>query len=492
MQPIVSAQQMIQADQHTIQSGTPGETLMEQAARACFECLNVHLSDRDEIAILCGKGNNGGDGFALARILTRAGFRTKVYCYTDPNALKGEAAHHYAKMCAADVEPQIVQAPELPIDSRTTWIVDALFGTGLKRPLKSPWDQLIQAINAFPARRLAIDLPSGLNASLGSVDGAHIKADLTVTFNALKVAHALTPACLACGEVQVRDIGIQFPDDHHSDLYFLDMQDYQREPRHLNAHKGNFGCLAILGGFRGMEGAANLAARASLRFGVGKVRILTDTPESGRFHSDSVMVGSAAKPIDPNQYQAWVIGPGLGRDRENWKPLDALALENHSVVWDADGLFYLMARQHKTIGRQWVLTPHPGEAGQLLNCSAGEIQRDRLSAIHRLGDHFPNAWILLKGYRSLIRSPQGHVLVIGTGNPALATAGSGDVLAGMIGALLAQGLAIEDSLVLATLRHGYAADRWIETHCAHGMIAEDIIDDLAWPVSHKDPLRPQP
>lgn len=224
-----------------------------------------------------------------------------------------------------------------------------------------------------------------------------------------------------------------------------------------------------------MEGAANLASVAALRFGAGKVRVFTDNPSS-RFHHDSVMVEHISHLV--GSYDAWVIGPGLSRRDSVFHLLGDLDLNGQKVVWDADGLFFLNHNPLNHKGAEWVMTPHPGEAAMLLGWSADRVQKDRLAALDALQERFPAGWILLKGYRSLIASPQGERFVCATGNAALATAGSGDVLSGMIGALLAQGLPMEDAVLTATLRHGLAADRWVLHHPAHAMLAEDIIEDL--------------
>jgi len=471
MLPILNSEQMAAADRFTIEHlGIAGIVLMEQAANACVSALSERLAPGDELAVLAGSGNNAGDGLAIARLLMEAGFTVVTYLAFPGKPFRGDALTNWNRL--RDLGGVVEDAVDLPED-RFAWLVDALFGTGLNRPLSGALASLVQAINRHPARVLAVDLPSGLSGSRATLLGETVRADLTVTFQAPKIAHAATPAAAFCGDLRVCDIGISIDLSADSTPGLLDETDYCRPRRPLPAHKGSFGCLGIIGGFRGMQGAANLASLAALRFGVGKVRVLTNDP-GNRFHHDSVMVSH----IDLYQpeYQALVIGPGLSRDALVFDAIDRLDLGEVPIVWDADGLHYLKERRVR--GAISVITPHPGEAASLLDATPGEIQADRLQALHGLGELFPDTWILLKGYRSLIRAPNGNWFSCACGNPALAVAGSGDVLSGMIGALLAQGMDAGQALRLACIRHAMAADHWSARYRDYSMLAEDIIEDL--------------
>jgi NAD(P)H-hydrate epimerase len=480
LRSILSSTIMAQADQYTIsQLGIPGATLMERAAEACLQALLPRCQSHEALTVLCGPGNNGGDGFSLARQWHEAGRQVTVYFYGQPELLRGEAAHHWQLLLKAGVRIRILTPPWFEPESKTSWLVDALFGTGLTRPLSGAWAELVDAVNRSGLPILAVDLPSGLDASSGRLPGAHIRACVTVTFLAIKLAHAVTPACLACGELLVADIGIRLPPQLAPAAFLAEMTDFQRPCRPVEGHKGTFGTLHILGGSSGMEGAAFLAAQAALRLGAGKVRILCENPQSGRYPAGSIMTGSLALPQNFEQPQAMVIGPGLGRNPSTHALLDGYPLENLPIVWDADGLSYLASSGRQPRSSPWLLTPHPGEAAQLLACSAGEVQADRLQALEALSHRFPSCYLLLKGYRSLARTPAAARFVIASGNSALAKAGTGDVLAGMLGALLAAGVPAEDALVLAPLRHGFAAERWLESHPAGAMLAEDLLADLA-------------
>lgn len=474
MKAVVTSAQMKRADQYTISHlGVSGETLMERAASACVASLKDQLTQKDQVAVVCGAGNNGGDGFAVARILTERGFNCHVFLTAASTEVRGDAALHFARLKQAGCSLSQVHG-EWVLADEFTWIVDALFGTGLNGPVRETYIPLIASINRHPARVLAVDLPSGLCADHGEIVGDHVKADLTVTFAALKFAHVVSPACQWCGKVEVHDIGISFAGTESPNAFALTASDYQRPARPLSSHKGSFGSLAIIGGFQGMEGAANLAAKAALRFGAGKVRVLTERPDSPRFHSDSVMTG---RPLETSGYNALVVGPGLSRSDDARSLVNQLAMPDQRVVWDADGLALLDERDDW--GREWVITPHPGEAAQILGTSNRAVQAQRLNALAGLRQKHPSAWIVLKGYRTLISDPAGTLFVCLAGNPALATAGSGDVLSGMIGALFADpSLSTGDAVVLSCLRHAMAADYWIENHPDYSMLAEDIIDDL--------------
>ena len=475
MRPLLTSTQMAAADRYTIEKlGIAGLTLMERAARGCAEILLTHLDDGDAVAVIAGTGNNGGDGFAIARLLIEAGHPVDTFLACPEKTRRGAALANLKKL-------QAMAAPIHPIEGDFSpaadyrWLVDALFGTGLDRPARGSSANIITAINRHEARVLAVDMPSGLCGSRGAIPGEAIEADITVTFHAPKIAHAISPACTLCGELVVIDIGISDPPGLQPTAWYLAAADYQRRPRRSQSHKGSFGTLAIIGGFAGMEGAANLSGLAALRFGAGKVRIYTDQP-GGRFGHDALMVA----PIDAYRggYDALVIGPGTEVSNSAMDAIANIVCGGKPVVWDAGGLHFLQRYRPTKMGAPWVMTPHPGEAAMLLDTDAQAIQADRQAAIEALAQRFPGGWILLKGYRSLIRSPNGAIYVCGSGGPSLAVAGSGDVLSGMIGALLAQGYEVRDAVLLACLRHGMAGDHWSEHHRDYSMLPEDIIADL--------------
>lgn len=480
MKTVVTAEQMAAADAFTIETlGISGVSLMEKAAQSCFEVLHQECQGPCNIAIIAGAGNNGGDGLALARMLFQAGYSVEVFTLKDASHFRGDAAANYQWLLEIGLLPKWIQhLDELVISENTRWIVDAILGTGLRGPVRGLAGAVIDFLNAQAVPILAVDLPSGLCGNDGRALEPHVRAQRTVTFQNYKMAHVIAPACLSCGKVEVADIGVKYADVDGLTTYFCEAEDFAMPPRPLNSHKGRFGSLGIIGGFEGMTGAVNLAGMAAMRFGAGKVRLLNDDPTLVIRH-DSLMSGHWQK-IESKMFDALVIGPGLSREAWVWKHLEKIPLGEQPIVWDADGLYYLKT-QVKIPGKPWVMTPHPGEAAHLLGISVASVQADRLAALKRLGERFPGGWCVLKGFRTMVLSPEGEVFVIGTGNPALATAGSGDVLAGMMGALFAQGFCPDEAVLLACLRHGIAADRWVRYHPDYSMIAEDIISDLTNP-----------
>lgn len=475
MYPLITPSQMAESDAYTIQVlRVPGDQLMENAAQALFEELVVRLEPGDNVAVVIGSGNNGGDGLALTRILLREGYHPVPLLAFPDKTFSGDAALNWDRLQAMKVTPGDA-VTGLDATQPYSWIVDAVFGTGLSRPLEGRAAEIIALINQHPAKVLAVDLPSGLNGADGRIPGPHIQADVSVTFEAPKPAHAITPASQSCGQVVVKEINVSLDPSLGTPPAWLLAQDYQRPARAATSHKGSFGSLAVLGGFSGMEGAANLAAVAALRYGVGKVRVLTDAG-TARFHHDSVMVGHPDGSY--GRFDALVVGPGLSREADAFDALDRFDFSQTPVVWDADGLYYLKQNRPDDVGLRPVMTPHPGEAAMLLDISTAEVQQDRLSALRRLSDLWPRFTVVLKGHQTLMMRPDGRWYVCQPGNAALAVAGSGDVLAGMIGALLAQGYPADQAAYTACLRHGMAAEHWIQHHDEHAMTAEDIIADL--------------
>lgn len=481
MKPIVSAKAMAEADRYTIETlGVASIELMEKAAQSVVDVLVDLLLPGGKTLIVCGAGHNGGDGFAIARLLYEQNYKVQVASLKPLDTLTGDVLENATRIANLDIEVQILDdAAPLTIDDDVDWIVDCLFGTGLNRPIEGTLAKVVNQINTHMAPVLAVDIPSGLCGDHGRIIGPHIEAAVTVTFQAMKYAHTVAPAALACGNLYVHDIGIQFEDASSVATFFLESQDYVRLPRPANSHKGSFGTLAIVGGFQGMEGAANLAARASLRFGAGKVRIHTDFPR-GRFYHDAIMVGDAYQEDLGDRYDALVIGCGLGRDDKRRIWLQRQPLETHRIVWDADGLFVFQHLDASKRGRAWVATPHPGEAAMLLDTSAADVQSDRMQTLEALCQKYPGGWWVLKGQRTMVGGPHGERFVVGAGHPALAVAGSGDVLAGMIGAMLASDETMDEAVLFSVLRHGMAGERWAAQYRDYAMLPDDIIEDLRY------------
>ncbi|PIE90978.1 MAG: hypothetical protein CR997_03720 [Acidobacteria bacterium] len=480
MKHVLFPGEMAAADHYTIRDlGVPGIELMARAGSACVDILHPRLQKSDSIMVIAGTGNNGGDAFVMATLLKKMGYQLSVLVFGSENKLKPDARTFYNAYRKTGGQLEF-STEGLVLDLETTWIVDGLFGTGLNGTVRGPAAQWISAMNSSDANVFSIDIPSGLlpgaNPKLG------VQADVCVTFHALKPAHVLSPGCFRCGDLFIANIGISSPPHFQPAIHYLEPSDFSMPVREPDTHKGSFGTLAVLGGAKGMEGASALAGSAALRMGAGKVRIYSENPNSPKFSTAALMVESWQGDFSKEPYHAWIVGPGMSK-REDIHSLIAKAnLADKPSLWDADGLNYLDSIFKHLPHGSWIMTPHPGEAARLLAMTSGEVQQDRLAALKKLGEKYRGGWILLKGARSMILSPAGEIWVIATGNPSLAVAGSGDVLAGMIGGLLSQGFSCRDALINGALRHGLAAENWVAKHADYAMIPEDIIEDLKNPV----------
>ena len=505
---ILTAAEMREADRRTIQEvGVPGRVLMESAGRGVAGAMEAHIEDlgSKSIVIVCGKGNNGGDGLVLLRTLVALDYEARAVVLSPFEDLAPDALDNLQSALKLDLPVDAVTTDDewtLALEEmfRADVIVDAILGTGLTSAARGLPLRVIEDINGLEATRVAIDVPSGLSADSGALPGASVNAELTVALAAPKVCHFVPPACEHCGTVEVVEIGIP-PQLLESD----DPKLMTIEPEYLvgswperdsSAHKGNFGHLLIIAGSVGKTGAAVMAAEAALRAGVGLVTVATaasaipmmaprlseamweplpETP-SGAIAFDAA--GRLEELLSDRS--ALAIGPGLGLDDETVRLVQKLVGECPvPMVVDADALNAL--QDHKDViepDKPIALTPHPGEAARLLGCSTAAVQRDRLQAVRGLATGV-KAHVLLKGYRSLVSDPGGHTVVNLTGNPGLATAGSGDVLTGIIGGLIAQGASVENALVVGAYVHGLAGDLAAAELGETSLVATDVIEKLA-------------
>ncbi|MFN7779599.1 MAG: NAD(P)H-hydrate dehydratase [Betaproteobacteria bacterium] len=435
--------------------GLPPRTLMQRAGRAAAESVVRRYPDARRVLILCGPGNNGGDGYELATRLKQA--QRDALCVALSPPIADEARGARALWDAAGG----ITAPHLPTGQPFDLVVDAMFGIGLTRPLRAAYLDAARWMNDQAAPVLALDVPSGLDADTGAwVGGVQgVLADATIAFIAAKPGLLTHAGCDASGAVEVADLTIELPAPtgwRNGPEHFRTVN----APRRRDTHKGSFGDVAVVGGGVGMLGAPLLAARAALRLGAGRVYV--------------ECIGAPALRLDPLQPElmfcpsaslpradAWVVGCGLGSDAAAQAALRAVLVRADTVVLDADALNLLAAgavlltRSDQTR----VLTPHPLEAARLLGADAAGVQADRIAAARALA-HRHSAFVVLKGAGSVVAAPDGRYWINPTGSPALATPGSGDVLAGMIGALLAQGFYPLHALLAAVWLHGAAADRF--------------------------------
>ncbi len=515
MIPILDAPRMRAADAAAIRHGTPSGELMENAAEAlCQELVRAYPGWR-RVAVACGPGNNGGDGLAAARMLAERGIAVSLFTLADPAAYRGDPAANLARAAAFGLAP-VTLASRGGFDALrreladSDGVVDALFGTGLGRPLAGSARRAVEAINRSGRPAVAADVPSGLSAQGGAVAGAAVRAALTVAFGAPKLCHVLPPASDLCGRLVVADIGISRAtlEEKARRLWLAEASDAQLllPARPLGSHKADFGRLAIVAGSRGKAGAAILAARGALRAGAGLVTVfcaesleglvvggLPEAMTSGLPESGGGLAARGARALlgALEGFDAAVVGPGLGASDETVRFLElVLAGARIPVVADADALnaFGGRARFFRRRRGPTVLTPHPGEAARLLSTTPRKIQADRLAAGRALAGKTSSV-VVLKGAYSLIASPSGGIAVNPTGSPLLATAGSGDILAGVIGALLAGGLGPHEAAVAGAWLHGAAADSLARLLGDAGLLAHEIADAVP---GVRAGLRPHP
>lgn len=503
---ILTAEEMREVDRDAIERvGIPGPVLMENAAIGVVDAIGEVFPEAESAVIFCGPGNNGGDGLAIARHLEARGYEVEVVLATGGREMRGDAGLQLA-ICRelelpileleADEDPAEVVAAAAGMDL----VIDALYGTGLARPLKGQAAALVEAINELPVPRVAVDVPSGLHGSRAGLYGPHVRADLTVTFAAPKVAHVFPPAAEATGELVVADLGIpaRLVDGAPGGLHLLVAAELAPllPPLARDAHKGDRGHALIVAGSPGKAGAAILAARAAVRSGAGLVTVAVPEPLLATVDGGSIESMTLALPAGPEGQiageaveralaaaegkRALALGPGLGQEPATAEAIRRLLLASEiPLVIDADGLNAFAGRARELAGRKApaILTPHPGELGRLLGLSAGEVQADRLAAA-RMGAEETRAIVILKGHLTLIATPEGEIYVTPNGNPGMGTGGTGDVLTGLLAGLLAQGLDPVDAARLGAFLHGAAGDLAAGRAGERGIAAGDLVDQL--------------
>ena len=492
-------------DRWTIEHGTPGHVLMERAGAGAARALCERLHrPRGPVVVVCGRGNNGGDGFVVARHLRRARVPVEVWLAARPEEVRGDAARMLAAWRRAR---GTVRALGTPADvealahrlARAAAVVDALFGTGLNAPVAGVAAAVIAAINACGAPVLAVDIASGLSADTGAPLGAAVRATVTATFGYPKVGQLMYPGVEHTGLLAVVDIGI--PREALATVapgtVLLESEEVGAHlpPRRRDAHKGDFGHVLVIAGSRGKTGAALLAAQAAARSGAGLTTLavpatlqavleaqvreamtaaLADTGDGAAALADGAAVNALLA-----DREAVVCGPGMGQAPAT-RALVAHVVRQCAapLVLDADGLnavagsALLRDRPGPT-----VVTPHPGEMARLQSGDTARVQADRLGAARAFA-RAERVVVVLKGARTIIASPDGATAICPTGNPGMASGGTGDVLSGVIGALLAQGLAAYDAAALGVFAHGAAGDAVAARQGETGLLASDLLAEL--------------
>jgi NAD(P)H-hydrate epimerase len=460
--------------------GIPGAMLMERAGRAAFETLRAHWPKARRIVLVCGTGNNGGDGFVTARLAHEAGLELCVLQAGEEGALRGDAQAAYEALRAAGVEVTPFSAVRL---KDAELIVDALFGIGLDREVSGAWREAIRAINHAHKHVLALDVPSGLDADTGAVHGAAVRASVTVSFLALKQGLFTGAAPDHCGKIVLDDLGVpqEIVQRATPAAVRLAAENLPRlKLRARDSHKGDYGRVLVIGGDHGMAGAARLAGEAAARAGAGLVYVATRTSHASALCAQRPELlchgveNAEQLQLLLEKVDAVAIGPGLGLSPWAVELFNAVLRTSLPLVVDADALNLLA--QHPQTRADWILTPHPGEAGRLLNCAGSVIQRDRYYAVRQLRAQYGGVAVL-KGAGTLIAAGDGAVSVCTAGNPSMASAGVGDVLTGVIAGLTVQGITLADAARLGVHLHAQAGDEAAQRG-ERGLLASDLFAPL--------------
>jgi NAD(P)H-hydrate epimerase len=470
-----------------------GLDLMNRAGRKVFEYMESRILPclpLDSVLIMCGPGNNGGDGAVVAREMLDRGI-TRVHLWTVGKPSSEFLKTQLTTFPAFQVELQEFtgSAAQLAFMEKQTLIIDAIFGVGLNREVEDLFKIAIDACNDSLQPILSIDTPSGLNVDTGRVMGSCIEAQWTVTFGASKPGFYIWDGPRCTGEVSLHDIG--FPDEALEEVaktHFLfdHFTAAKLIPKRSDvSNKSKNGRVVLFAGKTEMWGAAILASKAAFRAGAGYVEHLSfDDPAMVTQAVPDVISRKADESFDPDPKHTYVVGPGLGVGKETEDLIQKLLSKNcESVVLDADAITTLATMEIKKLPSTWFLTPHSGELSRLLSMSSIEIDYDRFAAAKICYEKY-GCGILLKGYKTIVGDNFGFE-VINSGNSALATAGTGDVLAGLIGGLRAQGLSMRDAVGLGAYLHGTTADHWVKMgNAKNSMMASDILDLLPKSFQH--------
>lgn len=486
---ILDSLRMRNIDRRTTERfGVPSIVLMENAAIAVVDAIFEHYAESDRVAIVCGTGQNGGDGFAVARHLENRGIVPVILIAGDRSAIKGDARTNL-EICERLGIPihDLQDAGDLAHAADADLIVDAIFGTGLNRAPEGLHADVIRGIAELRIPVLAIDLPSGANASSHEPFDPCVQAEVTVTFAAPKMCHVFEPAAIYCGEVIVADISI--PDaaieEEGVTLALITPNDIQAHiaPRLAATHKGTYGHVGAIAGSPGRSGAAVMSARGAIRMGAGLITVMTDPDTARLVHAGSVesMTHSSANlHAFLDNKTAVLVGPGLQDDEQAYANTRAIVAGiDLPTIIDASGLnaFAGRASEINPRGLPRVITPHPGELARILGSDTKSITGDRIEAA-REAARACNCVVVLKGHQTLVAETDGHVWVNPTGNPGMATGGMGDVLSGMVAALLARGADPLDAACTAVYLHGLAGDILKEETGDTGLAAMELADRI--------------
>ena len=461
--------------------GIPGYELMCRAGTAAVRAATARYADARRWQIVCGAGNNAGDGYVVARLAADAGILVRVTALVDPESLSGDAATAYADFVAAGGSAEMWRGE---LDADAELLIDALLGSGLQREVEGDFAACVWAMNDHVAPTLALDIPTGLHGDTGMPSGAVVRADTTITFVGLKAGLFLGRGPDLTGYLLFA--GLDIPERCRDPQQAVMRRIRQRSvwsslpPRRRNAHKGDYGHVVVVGGGAGMPGAVRLCGEAALRTGAGRVTVATHPDHAAEIVASCPELMShpvaTADDLAAIVDKATVVafGPGLGQSEWAGAIYEALAKDEKPAVWDADALNFLARAPAAASNR--IVTPHPGEAATLLGMETSEVQTDRLSAIARLAD-LCGGTAVLKGAGSLVSSRDGCPWICTAGNPGMAAPGMGDVLTGVIAGLLAQGMQREQAATIGVAVHANAGDLAARGG-ERGMTSSDLIAEL--------------
>ncbi|MBT6210238.1 MAG: NAD(P)H-hydrate dehydratase [Woeseia sp.] len=469
-------------DRAAIDAGNiSGYTLMTRAGQFAFAVVRQKYPDATRWQVVCGSGNNGGDGYVIARLAMDAGISVSVVALTPVEDLQGDAAT--AAMDFAAAGGAVVEFTG-SLDSSADLLIDALLGTGLTRDVTGAYKDVIEAMNLHVARVIAMDVPSGLNADTGQVMGCAVRAIDTATFVGQTPGLTVGDAAAYVGDVCFSDLDIphairsrEMPVMRRIDS---DLLSQYLPPRSRTSHKGDFGHVLVVGGSPGMPGAVRICGEAALRAGAGVVTVATHPAHSQTICMErpELMCLGLDSEADINglieKADVIAIGPGLGTDEWSRTLLDTVLTCELPLVVDADALNLLA---HAGVSRKnWVLTPHPGEAGRLLAKPTAAIQDDRLGSLQTIVDRYQGV-VVLKGAGTLVSSAAGAPWICSAGNPGMAAPGMGDALTGIVAALCAQGLSLEMAAIVGVQIHAEAGDA-AAAQGERGLLVTDLLAAL--------------
>jgi len=463
-------------DRLAIESGIPGFTLMRRAGQVVFDVLRENYPKANNLLVLCGAGNNAGDGYVVARLAQQQGMNVQVVSLIDPEALKGDAKQAYMQWS----EVGKISAADAGLLDTTDVVIDALLGTGITREVSDDWKDWIDAVNSVGKPVIAIDVPSGLDALTGEIKGAAVRADITVSFIGLKTGLFTASGKACCGDIVFDSLDI--PEEGYKTVEALaELLNQPALPvRTHDSHKGLHGHVVIIGGNVGMPGAVILAAKAALRSGAGLVSVVTRVEHISAVAAacpEATAHGSVNGELPltlSSKVSCIAIGPGLGQDAWAHRLLSESVKLEKPMVLDADAL-NLLTNKKIELHSPHTITPHPGEAARLLSVSTADVQSDRYTTAKKLHE-LMGGTVVLKGSGTIIYDGEDWK-VCPFGNPAMAVAGMGDVLTGVVASLVAQGMAMNQAAAAGVCLHAMAGDKAADGN-DRGMLASDVIDQL--------------